>query len=33
MTPKERRQEIDELRRIRNEILEPVKELRREVVR
>jgi len=33
MTPKERRQEIDELRRIKLEILDPVKELRREVFR
>mgnify|MGYP003349713151 CR=1 FL=1 len=33
MTPKERREEIDELRRIKAEILEPVKELRREVIR
>lgn len=31
MTPKERREEIEELQRIRQEILEPVRELRREV--
>jgi len=33
MTPKERREEIDELRRIKLDILEPVKELRREIFR
>jgi hypothetical protein len=32
MTPKERREEIIELQRLRNEVLSPVKELRREVL-
>jgi hypothetical protein len=32
-TPKERRKEIDELKRDRNELLEPIKELRREVLK
>jgi len=33
LSPKERRQEMDELRRIKLDILEPVKELRREIFR
>jgi hypothetical protein len=32
MTPKERREEIDELRKIKQELFEPVKEMRREVL-
>ena len=31
MTPKERRQEIEEFKRLKQDVLEPVKELRREV--